>query len=130
MPLPVTAATALILGTLMLALTVNVIIGRRRGRIAHGDGGDKAMLKRIRGQANAAEQVPVALILLGLLEHAGAGGGWLSVIAGLLIAGRVSHGVYFGAHGFHFRWRTIGMSLTLAAQILLLGTLALMLSGV
>ena len=44
------------------------VIQRRRGGIALGDGGDPSMLRVIRAQANFSEYVPLALLMLGLLE--------------------------------------------------------------
>jgi len=44
------------------------VVQRRRSGIFLGDGGDQAMLRVIRGHANFAEYVPLALLLLGMLE--------------------------------------------------------------
>ncbi len=114
-PLTITAWTAVILGAFMLWLTWRVISVRRADGIVLGDNNDRAVAKKIRGHANAAEQIPIGLILLGFTE-------WLQpaflalTIATILIAGRVLHGIYFAVHGTHWRLRVYGMWLTLVAQ--------------
>ncbi|WP_420858967.1 MAPEG family protein [Marivivens marinus] len=114
--LPVTLTAAVINGALFQLLTWRVVRGRRRHKIVLGDGDDRAMAKAIRGQANAAEQMPIALILLGLAEMNGAAPGLLWGLAGLFTLGRMSHGAYFAIHGLHWRLRFWGMLATLLAQ--------------
>lgn len=118
-PLYITAFTALILGTLLLALTFRVIGHRRSHKIVLGDEGDKVMVKKIRGHANAAEQIPMALILLGLVEYL-QGSTYALVIATLLVVGRVLHAAYFNIEGLNWRFRFLGMLLTLISQALAL----------
>ena len=68
------------------------VVQRRRGGIALGDGGDKMMLRAIRGHGNFSEYVPLALILLAALELNGTS---LLVLHGLgiaLLAARLLHG--------------------------------------
>ncbi|GLQ34542.1 hypothetical protein GCM10007939_08250 [Amylibacter marinus] len=116
--LPVTVITATALAALYLAQTISVIIQRRRQRIAHGDAGDKTMMKRIRGHANTSEQVPLFLILLGLLElQSPPYKGLLCLVASLMVLGRILHGVYFLDIGAHFRYRQFGMLMTLLAYL-------------
>ena len=57
---------------ILLWLATEVITRRRSGRISHGDGGDGSFAKIIRGHANAAETIPMAIILLTLAELIGA----------------------------------------------------------
>ncbi|MEM9716961.1 MAG: MAPEG family protein [Pseudomonadota bacterium] len=115
-PLFVTGIAAVFLATLHLALTFHVIAKRRSDRIVHGDNDDKDMMKRIRGHANASEQIPIALITLGLAEWA-LPGWWLIVIAALLVVGRYMHGIYFWTAGMPHQLRQFGMLMTLLAQI-------------
>jgi hypothetical protein len=126
--LPVTSLAALLNGALLLALTARVIFQRRRDQVVLGDNGDRALTKAIRGQANAAEQMPVALILCALAEAQGAPLLPLAVTAALFTLGRYMHGAYFAIHGLHWRLRFWGMLATLAGQGLLLAlTLAVVL---
>ncbi|KAB7616216.1 hypothetical protein F9L33_05555 [Amylibacter sp. SFDW26] len=114
-PLTITAWTALILGALLLYLTFATILYRRNKHIVLGDGDDKVMTKLIRGHANASEQIPMALILLGLVEYLN-GGTYACIIAVILITGRISHAIYFRFDGTTWRFRFYGMLLTLIAQ--------------
>src|SRR6056297_2389978 len=118
--LPVTSAAALLNGALLLALTARVIFHRRRNGIVLGDNGDRVLTKAIRGQANAAEQVPVALILCALAELQAAPAAPLAATAALFTLGRYMHGAYFALHGLHWRLRFWGMLATLIVQGLFL----------
>ena len=62
----VTAFYAALLAPLFVVLSVRVILFRRGSGSTLGDGGDPVLLRRIRVQANFAEYVPLALILMGL----------------------------------------------------------------
>ena len=120
MPLPIAGWTALACAVIFLALTVNAIRLRRGLKVAYGDGGHRVLEKAIRGQANAAEQMPIALIVLGLAEMQGAPGAVLLPGAVALVLGRALHGAYFLPLGLHWRWRFYGMATTLTAQSLLI----------
>jgi len=126
-PLVITGYTTVALAVLHMVLTFNVIFKRRSDKIVHGDNNDKVMMKRIRGHANASEQIPIALITLALAEWV-LPGWWIVLIAIGLVAGRLMHGLYFGYHGFPHQFRVLGMLFTLIAQmasiaILLIGLL-------
>ncbi len=123
--LPVTSITALLGGIIILLLTIKVIQFRRKGGVVHGDNDDRILTKAIRGHANATEQLPIALILMGLAELQGGHTLLLILSAAALIIGRTLHGIYFAHDGTHWRLRLFGMMLTLIAQILLLITLLL-----
>ncbi|MBE7244369.1 MAPEG family protein [Methylobacterium sp. A49B] len=86
-----TAFFAGLLALVYLGLSGWVIGSRVSDNVLLGDGGDDAVLKRIRSHANFSEYVPLALILIGLLE---AGGGGHGLVQGLLVAllvGRILH---------------------------------------
>ena len=92
MTFPATTATyAALLALVYLGLAVWVMAGRFSGNVLHGDGGDDAFAKRIRAHANFSEYVPLALILIGLLEMQGAGHGLLQSLLLALLIGRLLH---------------------------------------
>ena len=122
--LPITSLAAIANGALFLWLTWTVIRLRRRDGIVLGDGADRIVTKAIRGQGNAAEQMPLALILLLLGEIQGASTGVLGLLALVFTFGRLAHGIYFSVHGTHWRLRVIGMYATLIGQAGLLILLA------
>ncbi len=63
-----TAIYAAVLGVLAALLTVNVILNRVRSKVDVGDGGVAALAQAIRAHGNFAEQTPLALLLVGLVE--------------------------------------------------------------
>lgn len=66
-----------------------------RGRVSLGDGGDPVVLRRMRGQANFAEYVPLILLMMAFLELRHVGSLWLHVIGITLLVARLLHGVAF-----------------------------------
>lgn len=68
LPIALTAAGAAALLHIWLSIRVSHV--RRTRKILHGDGGDPAMLRRMRAHANYAENAPIFLVLLVLLELA------------------------------------------------------------
>jgi hypothetical protein len=89
----VTLLVAGLHGLLLLMLAWRIVEVRRGRRIGLGDGGDAVLLRRIRAHANFIEYVPVALVLLALLELAGTGRPWIGVLGGVLFIARVLHAV-------------------------------------
>ena len=85
-----------------------------RGRVSLGDGGDPVVLRRMRGQANFAEYVPLILLMMAFLELRHVGSLYLHIIGVTLVVGRVLHGVAFA---FTSKWwfgRFFGTVLTFA----------------
>ena len=68
LPVPITSLYAGVLALLMVMLALGVIRLRWKFRVGLGDGGEKAMTRAIRIHGNAAEHVPVALLLLLVAE--------------------------------------------------------------
>jgi uncharacterized membrane protein YecN with MAPEG domain len=107
----VTAFYAGLLGLLFLALSARVIQFRRRG-ISLGDGGDPKMQRVIRGHANFAEYVPLALVLMLILELAHTSVYLLHALGIALLAARMLHG-YALSFSTHFPFgRFWGAALT------------------
>ncbi|WP_342163736.1 MAPEG family protein [Methylobacterium sp. SD21] len=88
-----TAYYAAILALVYLGLSGWVMAGRLSGNVLHGDGGDADLQKRIRSQANFGEYVPIALILIGLLEGRGASHTTVQALLIALLVGRLLHPV-------------------------------------
>ena len=90
------------------------VIGRRRGaKISLSDGGDEALQRLTRAHSNAAEWMPVFLILLAGVESLGAPWFVLNLAALPFIIGRCLHGWHFATARTDFRFRVLGMHLTL-----------------
>ena len=111
-PVPITAVFTGILAIMLAVISVRVTRLRQRKKISLSDGGDKEMTAAIRVQGNFTEYVPMALLLMGLIEAAGAKH-WIVYLFGtLLLVARVAH-AYALYTGF-FRARVIGTGMTWA----------------
>ena len=103
------------------ALLINFWLGMRCGRIRSkekisvGDGGHDLLGRRMRAQLNFAEQVPLSLMGVGLLELAGKGGAWLAPLGAVFLIGRIAHA--FGMDGNFNLGRPIGMVTGMALQL-------------
>ena len=114
----ITALYAGLAGLIYAWLTLAVIRHRRGKRIVLGDGGDPVVEKSIRGQANAAEQMPMVLLLLGLTEMLGAPAFAVHLAGAVFIFGRLVHGLHFNGY-LGFQARPLGMSLSLLTLLIL-----------
>jgi uncharacterized protein len=111
--LPITAFYSGFLSLLFLVLSVRVIRQRRRARIGLGDGGDLVVLRRIRVHSNFAEYVPLALLLMALVESVH-GSSWLLHSAGaVLVVARCVHAWGVSRTPEDYRLRVVGMGGTL-----------------
>ncbi len=105
-----------LLGLLWVPLTLRVGLYRVRTKINLGDGGDQELLRRMRGHGNFIESVPLALVLLVVMELSGASPTWLHGLGVLLVAGRISH--YLGVTGLGpFLCRPVGMISTITVYL-------------
>ena len=119
----ITGLYAAIAALLILILAVRVSLGRRSSKIGLGDGGDTFLARRIRVHGNAVEYVPLALVLLLVLELNQTQAVLLHVFGCILIAGRLIHAFGLSSASGVSAGRAIGSALTwldIAAMALLL----------
>ena len=91
-PMVVTPLYAALLAIWLVVLGLRVTHYRRLAKVSLGDGGNTALQRAIRGQANFAEYVPVALILLLILELSRFSLYLVHALGILLIVARLLHG--------------------------------------
>lgn len=91
--LPITLVLAGLLALINIWLAVRVGQVRTSAKISLGDGGDERVLRRMRAHANFAENAPITLILIGLIEFAAGPSVWLGGAAALFLLARVAHGL-------------------------------------
>ena len=115
MSLPVTAVFAGLLALWLIFLQTRVIAFRRARRVSLGAGGHDEGSRLIRAHGNAAETIPIFLILLGLSEGLGAPGWVVALLGAAFLAGRVLHGLQFVLDRPDLTFRSWGMILTLGA---------------
>jgi uncharacterized protein len=113
----VTPIYASLLTFLFVVLSVRVIGFRRTARVALGDGGDANLMRRIRVQANFAEYVPLALLLLALAEAQRSPTWTIHLLGLLLVAGRTIHGYGVGRNPEARYCRVLGMAFTFAVLL-------------
>ena len=89
--LPITLATASILGLMFVWLSVRVISARVKAQAIIGDEGDTTLIYAIRTHGNFVEYTPLFLIILGLLETMQADSTMLMALAGLFVVARLLH---------------------------------------
>jgi len=87
----VTALYAGLLGILAIVLAGRVGIRRTRFKIDLGDGGNPEMLRAIRVHGNFIEYVPLALVLMALIEANGTPTWTIHVLGAVLVVGRLLH---------------------------------------
>lgn len=118
MTVAVTSLYTALVALLFLVLSARVILYRRAHMISLGDTGDKALLKRMRAQANCGEYAPVALLLLLVAELNAAPALALHLMGLTLLVGRVLHAVGFSATPQRMILRQVGMVMTLGMILL------------
>ena len=120
---PITALYAALLLVVFLALSA--LVGRQRGRaevsILHGDDMDLAVA--IRRHGNFVEYVPLALVLMALIEANGGSGLFLHVVGVLLLGCRIAHPIGLRHDKSFTPLRAIGAGGTLLL-LLVLGAMA------
>jgi uncharacterized membrane protein YecN with MAPEG domain len=91
--LPITSVIAALSGILLVALSLRVGLLRAKEDIWFLDGGNDELMRRMRAQGNFIEYVPIALLLIALVEF---GGGASGLVWGLgigLLAARLAHAI-------------------------------------
>lgn len=91
MPFKITALYAGLNGLILLVLAMRVARQRRVLKVGLGTGGASALERASRIHGNAAENIPIVLILLGLAEACGSSPILLHAIGSALTLGRLLH---------------------------------------
>ncbi|MGZ5607918.1 MAG: MAPEG family protein [Methylobacter sp.] len=96
---------------LIVKLSLAVIKLRRLNRVSVGDGGIEALQLAIRAHSNALEYIPIALMLLFMLELNGAPKILIHILGVTLLVGRILHAM--GLPAKDFKKRVLGMQITI-----------------
>jgi uncharacterized protein len=91
MPLVTTLIIAVALAVVNLWLSIRTGQARRAAKVSVGDGDNPLLVARMRAHANFIEYVPMALILMALIESAGGSGQLLWLLGIALVVGRLLH---------------------------------------
>ncbi len=122
--IPITTLYAVILAPLIIFLAWRVTVLRRSERVGLGDGGKRELARAIAAHGNAVENIPLALLMMLLLEANGAsllvhGFGAVLIIARAIHAWGMSRhsGASFGRfYGTLLSWLVI-LGLTVANAV-------------
>lgn len=109
MILPITSLFAGLLTLLLLVLSIRIIRLRWRDKVGIGTGESLDLKVAVRIHGNFIEYVPLALILLALLEWQGLSALWLYGLGGLLFVARVNHAIGLTKTAGVSIYRTIGV---------------------
>ena len=110
--LQITAIYAGILGLIAIGLAAGSGLLRAKTGVSLGDGGDKQQLLAVRRHGNFCEWVPLALILLGILELNEVTPTALHAMGGGLVFARIAHPLGLNADDASGAGRAIGAGLT------------------
>lgn len=118
MGFPVTTAfVAVFLGLMQYALMLTVGLARGPAGVSLGDGGNEVLLRKMRRHGNLAENAPIFLILLGLLEVTGGSATIVTWIGGVFLVARISHAIALSTSGSGMPFRPIGALGTIGAGV-------------
>lgn len=123
MSVTISTIYAAILGLLFVPFTFYVGSYRVKHKILLLDGGDKELARRIRAQGNFVETVPLAVILIVLMELNGASATWLHSLGVVLVVARVMHYLTIATNPANTAPRALGMVGTLGVYLAAAGWL-------
>lgn len=113
----ITGLYAAIAALLIIVLAMRVVMMRFSAKIGIGDGGNHDMTRRVRAHANAVETLPIALLLLLLVELNQTQPMVVHGFGIALIVGRLLHAWGLSHHAGTSPGRLIGMVLTLLSML-------------
>lgn len=112
--LPISLTLAAVAVFLNIWLSIRVGQVRTREKISVGDGGNDAVIRRMRAHSNYIENTGFVLLLIVLIELAVGPALWLWAIGGAYFVGRVAHAI--GMDGDN-KGRMIGTLTTMLSQL-------------
>ncbi|HRD78118.1 MAG TPA: MAPEG family protein [Hyphomicrobiaceae bacterium] len=118
MPVQITGLYAGLLAIVGLVLVT--LVGQQRGRtnISLGDKGDRELIVANRRHMNFIENVPFALLLIGLVELNGGAKWWVHGLGAALLAARIIHPFGLDPDRMMLWPRIIGAGATIIVQLL------------
>ncbi len=116
---PITALYTGLLALLLLVLALRIIRLRWKLRVGIGDGGDRSMLRAVRAHGNAAEYVPITLLLLLAVELNHGNPLLLHACGAIFVGSRVLHAIGLTRSGGPSWPRAAGTLGTMAVVIVL-----------
>ena len=110
--MPITPFYVALFGIILFVLSIRTIRMRRKLQIAIGASNDAAMERAMRVHANFCEYVPIALLLIYMMELVAGANYWTHIMGIGLLVGRLVHAYGVSRPDEDFRFRVTGMALT------------------
>ncbi len=109
----ITAAVAAVCALMLVAMSADVAYQRSHHKVAlQGLGENKHVTRAVRAHGNYTEHVPLALVLLLLLELRGTPPAMLVIAGSLLVVARLSHWFGLKTSSGPTPWRLFGVGVT------------------
>ena len=115
--MPATSLYAALFGLVLVVLSVRTLRLRHKLKVGIGPGNDPSLERAMRVHANFCEYVPIALILIYLVELALGMGLWVHALGGTLLVGRLLHAYGVSQVREDYRFRVTGMAMTFTVII-------------
>jgi len=109
----------------IVGIVLTAMVGQMRGRtkISLGDNGRRELIVANRRHMNYVENVPLALVLIALVELNGAAKTWVHVLGATLLVARIVHPFGLDADRMMLWPRIIGAGATVIVHALAAGSL-------
>jgi hypothetical protein len=115
----VTALYTGLTGLLLLILALRVAMVRLREQVSLGVAQNRRLEQRVRAHGNLAENAPIALLMLAVLELLAAAPLLLHLLGGSFFIGRVLHAWGLSSHSGSSWQRLIGILLSWASMLVM-----------
>ena len=112
MILPTTLTAVGIAALINLWLAIRCGQVRTSEKVSIGDGGNDAVIRRMRAHSNFAEFTPIVLILIAAIEYSTGTSLWLWAVMGIYMLGRLAHGIGMDGKGPLAGGRSVGILTT------------------
>ncbi|MEX0922560.1 MAG: MAPEG family protein [Rhodovibrionaceae bacterium] len=116
-PVPITAVIAALNALILMALAAMIPARRMKAQVNLGTGESDELLRAVRAHGNATEYIPIALILILILELLGAPAALLWGLGAVLTVARLAHPIAIYKHTGPSLFRGIGVLGSVAAIV-------------
>ena len=124
MMVPITGLYAALLAVIVTTLSFQVGFARLRSGVSILHGEDMQLAERIRRHANFCEAVPIALVLMAIIELDGASAGLVHGLGSVLVVSRIVHPFGLRHDDMKRMQRFIGANGTLGVTLVAAGVAA------
>ena len=114
----ITGLYAALLAAMQIIMIFRIVRRRWKYRVSLGDGGEEDLRRHVRAYGNFIETVPMALILMLVLELGGMALWIIHWLGAVLIISRIVHAIGMLTGKGYGNWRAAGMMFTLCVYLI------------